>query len=60
MVKRAIRNLQTNSRFCDIIVDNKKIYLEQKSKDRYGNTKISIIEWNELKMQVESALKAES
>jgi hypothetical protein len=60
MIKRAIRNLQTNSRFCDIIVDNKKIYLEQKSKDRYGNAKISIIEWNELKVQVEAAVKAES
>ena len=57
-VKRPIRDLhsdrQTQPRFCDVIVEENKIYLEQK-KDKNKYVKIS---WEDVVYQVEAAKAA--
>lgn len=58
MVKRPIRDLhsdrQTPPRFCDVVIDDDKIYLEQK-KDKNKYVKIS---WEDVVYQVEAAKAA--
>lgn len=54
MIKRAIRNLHsdrpTSPRFCDVVVDGDKIYLEQKKDKKYEK-----IPWEDVVYQVEAA-----
>lgn len=55
MIRQPIRNLRTSRatppRFCDVIVDGEKVYLEQKiSKDKYVT-----IPWEDVVYQVETA-----
>ncbi len=58
MVKRPIRDLhsdrQTPPRFCDVVVEGDKVYLEQK-KDKNKYVKIS---WDDVVYQVEAAKAA--
>jgi hypothetical protein len=56
MVKQSIRDLRTTKqvppRFCDVVVDGEKVYLEQKvSKDKYV-----IIHWEDVVHQVKAAI----
>lgn len=56
MIRHPIRNLHTSRtippRFCDVIVDGEKIYLEQKiSKDKYVT-----ISWEDVVHQVKAAI----
>jgi len=58
MIRQPIRNLRTSKtvppRFCDVIVDGDKVYLEQKnSKGKYVT-----IPWEDVVYQVESAKAA--
>lgn len=55
MIRQPIRNLHSSKimppRFCDVIVDGEKVYLEQKiSKDKYEK-----IPWDDVVYQVEAA-----
>lgn len=57
MTKQPIRNLRTTrpvpERFCDVIVDGEKVYLEQKdSKGKYVT-----IHWEDLCYQVKAAIE---
>lgn len=58
MVKRPIRDLHSNRqmppRFCDVVIEDGKIYLEQK-KDKNKYVKIS---WEDVVYQVEAAKAA--
>lgn len=58
MVKRPIRDLhsdrQTPPRFCDVVIEDDNIYLEQK-KDKNQYVKIS---WEDVVYQVEAAKAA--
>jgi hypothetical protein len=58
VVKRPIRDLhsdrQTPPRFCDVVVEGDKVYLEQK-KDKNKYVKIS---WDDVVYQVEAAKAA--
>ena len=58
MIRRPIRNLHSNKptqpRFCDVIVEDNKIYLEQK-KDKNKYEKIL---WEDVVYQVEAAKAA--
>lgn len=56
MIRQPIRNLHTframPPRFCDVIVDGEKVYLEQKiSKDKYVT-----IPWDDVVHQVKAAI----
>ncbi len=55
MIKRPIRDLHSDKevqpRFCDVIVEGEKVYLEQK-KDKNRYVKIS---WEDVVYQVEAA-----
>ncbi|MBP9037047.1 MAG: hypothetical protein KBG38_04585 [Candidatus Cloacimonas sp.] len=56
MIRQPIRNLHTSKavppRFCDVIVDGDKVYLEQKiSKDKYVT-----IPWEDVEHQVKAAI----
>ena len=58
MIKKPIRNLHTSKttppRFCDVIVDGDKVYLEQKiSKNKYVT-----IPWEDVVHQVKAAKAA--
>lgn len=55
MIKRAVRDFQSDTRLCDVIVEESKTYLEIKDKDRNGKTVFRLIPWNDFKIQVESA-----
>lgn len=57
MIRQPIRNMQTSKdvppRFCDIIVDGEKVYLEQKiSKDKYVT-----ISWDDVLYQVNTVIE---
>ncbi len=58
MVKRAVRDLhsdrQTPVRFCDVVVDGDKVYLEQKN----NKNKYIRIAWEDVVYQVEAAKAA--
>lgn len=56
MIKQPIRDLSTSKpvppRFCDVVVDGEKVYLEQKiSKNKYVT-----IHWDDIVHQVESVI----
>ncbi len=56
MIKQPIRDLSTSKpvppRFCDVVVDGDKVYLEQKiSKNKYVT-----IHWDDIVHQVESVI----
>lgn len=55
MIKRPIRNLhsdmQTQTRFCDVVIDGDNVYLEQKKEK---NTYVTI-SWDDVVYQVEVA-----
>lgn len=57
MFKQPIRNFRTSKslapRFCDVIVDGKKIYLEQKIKGHCVT-----IPWEDVVYQVQAAITA--
>ena len=59
MVKRPIRNLRctktTQTRFCDVIVDEDGVFLEQKKKDKKNQTQFERIPWDDVVYQVEIA-----
>jgi len=59
MIKKPIRNLHTSMvmppRFCDVIVDGEKVYLEQKIKDKYVT-----IPWEDVVHQVKAALAVDN
>jgi hypothetical protein len=60
MIKQPIRNLHTSKiipeRFCDVIVDGEKVYLEQKiSKDKYVT-----IPWEDVVHQVKAAIAVDN
>jgi len=57
MIKQPIRNLNTSKpvppRFCDVVIDGEKVYLEQKvSKNKYIT-----IYWDDIVHQVESVIE---
>nr|DAF07698.1 MAG TPA: hypothetical protein [Bacteriophage sp.] len=57
MIKQPIRDLSTSKpvppRFCDVVVDGEKVYLEQKiSKNKYVT-----IHWDDIVHQVESVIE---
>ncbi len=59
MIKRAVRNLGNEKRVFDVVVDDcNSIFIEMKSKDKYGKTKTIKIPWSDVVWQVESAQKA--
>jgi hypothetical protein len=55
MIKRPIRDLhsdrQTQTRFCDVVIDGNNVYLEQKKEK---NTYVTI-SWDDVVYQVEAA-----
>ena len=60
MIRQPIRNFHTSKgmppRFCDVIVDGEKVYLEQKiSKDKYVT-----IPWEDVVHQVRAAIAVDS
>ena len=60
MIKKPIRNLHTSKttppRFCDVIVDGDKVYLEQKiSKNKYVT-----IPWEDVVHQVKAAIAVDN
>lgn len=60
MIRQPIRNLHTSKsmppRFCDVIVDGEKVYLEQKiSKDKYVT-----IPWEDVVHQVKAAIAVDN
>jgi len=57
MIKQPIRSLNTSKpvppRFCDVVIDGEKVYLEQKvSKNKYIT-----IYWDDIVHQVESVIE---
>ena len=59
MIRRPIRNLHSNRqmppRFCDVVIEGDKVYLEQK-KDKDNYVKIP---WEDVVYQVEAAKSEE-
>jgi len=59
MIRKPIRNLHTSMnlppRFCDVIVDGGKVYLEQK----IGKDKLLIIPWDDVVHQVNVAIEVD-
>lgn len=59
MVKRPIRNLHSSKitppRFCDVIVDGERVYLEQKT----DKGKYATIPWDDVVHQVKAAIAVE-
>lgn len=57
MVKRPIRNLHSTKpvapRFCDVVIENDKIFLEKKTDKKYEK-----IPWEDVVFQVEAAKTA--
>lgn len=62
MVKRAIRNLHsdkpTQPRFCDVIIEGNKVFLEQKKNGKRNQTLYERIPWDDVVYQVEAAKQA--
>lgn len=56
MIKQPVRNLHTSKRtpprFCDVIIDGEKVYLEHKVKDKYVT-----IPWEDVVHQVNAAME---
>ena len=59
MIRRPIRNLHSNKpmppRFCDVVIEDDAIFLEQKIIDRRDRTQYARIPWDDVVYQVEAA-----